>query len=216
MTTKNASQIAPARVPFGTVEGEAVLQIVQDYWEQLRRNQQVPLRSDLAPASLDRALPHCFIVERVAPEVARMRVAGQALRDILNMDARGMPLSAFLSPDARAMLGPMIEAAFTQPQVLEIALQTERTLSRASTKARMIIMPLRDDLGRTARLFGALVTDRPIRLGARRFNLAEEPVVQHRILRLSSGEVRLVATAETPAPGAPRGKAALRLVVDNT
>ncbi len=223
MTSDIAQDLTQARIPFTNPEGEAILQIVQDYWEQLRRGTRMPLRADIAPNALDYALPHCFIAERVAPQIARFRVAGQGLRDILNMDARGMPISAFLSPEARQAFGPMIETAFTTPRILEIALQTGRSLTRSGSHARMLILPLREKGNHVSRLFGALVTDRPVQLGQRRFDLADHYRIQNKPLRLASGEVRLVATADapddrvaapsSPLPSPPRG---LRLVVDNT
>ncbi|MEJ6398253.1 PAS domain-containing protein [Yoonia sp. 208BN28-4] len=217
MTHKIVLPATHTREPFAYDKGEAVLQIVQDYWDALRDNRQIPLRSDLAPTALDYALPHCFIAERVAPEAFRMRVAGQALRDILNMDARGMPISTFLSSDARAAITPMIEKLFLRPRVLEFALQSGRTLARPTTHARLVMLPLRDDQGRTSRVFGALVTDRAIRLGKRRFGLADEPVIQDRVLRGPSGDVRLIATADQPVASETRSSGpGLRLVVDNT
>lgn len=236
MTTDNAQNLTHTRTPFHEAKGEAVLQIVLDYWEQLRRGSRIPLRQDIAPSALDHALPHCFIAERVAPEVARFRVAGQALRDILDMDARGMPVSTFLSQQARDTLGPVIETAFSSPRVVEIALQTQRGITRPTVHARLLIMPLRDDENRMTRHFGALVTDRPVRLGNRRFQLAADHIIQNRLLRVSTGEVRLVATADdtsdyggpnyddqdhdaqnyAPSSVLPNPPRALRLVVDNT
>ena len=40
---------------------------VRAYWEALRNGRQAPLRSEIDPRGIERALEHAFITERVAP-----------------------------------------------------------------------------------------------------------------------------------------------------
>ena len=44
---------------------------VQAYWEALRDGRQVPCRSEVDPRGIERALEYTFVLERIAPGVAR-------------------------------------------------------------------------------------------------------------------------------------------------
>jgi len=76
------------RIPFHAAEGETILQRVERHWEQMCSKDGLPSRASLSPEPLDTALSHCFILERVAPEVARFRVAGRDLTELLGAGCR--------------------------------------------------------------------------------------------------------------------------------
>lgn len=78
--------------------GGPLLHDLEAHWRAVRGGRALPARSDLDPAALDAVLPWAFVAERVAPGVARLRVAGRKLTELLGMEARGMPLCAFFSP----------------------------------------------------------------------------------------------------------------------
>ena len=44
---------------------------VEAYWEALRGVRMMPLRSEIDPRGIERALDHTFILERIAPGLAR-------------------------------------------------------------------------------------------------------------------------------------------------
>jgi hypothetical protein len=208
------------RIPFHDAAGEDILKVVESYWKGLGRKGQIPLRTDLAAAELDDALPYCFIAQRSAPGMARMRVAGQALRDLLKMDARGLPLSAFLSVETREALMPLVESAFCDPAIVEIALESTAAIGRPPMKARMILLPLRDEENQTTRLFGALVTSGTTGLRPRQFTLSQRPIIQQRKVGNADFQLRVVSETENKPIMQTRKIAAatpaLRLVVDNT
>lgn len=179
MTAQNDTQTPIERVPFADPAGEELIKTVYSYWKQLRAGNALPRRQDIAPSDIDAALPFCFIAQRMAPGVARMRVAGQSLRELLNMDARGMPLSAFITADAHAELACHVDAAFSDPAIIELALASPRTLTKPAISGRLLLLPLRESDDAATRLFGALVTDRPNKLRMRRFDLTEAPVVRY-------------------------------------
>ena len=64
----------------------------------------VPMRSDVDPRGIERSLEHAFILERIAPQMARFRLAGMHLTDLMGMEVRGMPTTALFAPAARAAL----------------------------------------------------------------------------------------------------------------
>ncbi len=56
---------------------------VEAYWEGLRQGRDVPMRSDIDPRGIEDALEYAFILERIAPGLARLRVAGSHLSDVM-------------------------------------------------------------------------------------------------------------------------------------
>ncbi len=75
---------------FGTRSKTLFSQIneVEAYWYGLRSGRVVPFRSEIDPRGIERALPYTFILERIAPGLARFRLAGSHLNDLLGMSAR--------------------------------------------------------------------------------------------------------------------------------
>ena len=77
------------------------LESIKSYWDDLRGDHAVPTRSDIDPRQIGPYLDRAFILERLAPGLARFRLAGMHLNDLMGMEVRGMPLSCFFQPDAR-------------------------------------------------------------------------------------------------------------------
>ena len=90
----------------------------------------IPARDNIDPSAIGSALPWTFVLQRVAPSVARMRVAGQQLHDILRMDPRGMPVSAFFGPNDRSTLAVHLEMAFSDPALVALPLCAPSTFLR--------------------------------------------------------------------------------------
>ena len=76
----------------------AMLAEVRGYWEGLRKGSDLPRRDEIDPRGIVGALENTFLLERVAPGVARFRLAGMQLHDLMGMDVRGMPLTALIGP----------------------------------------------------------------------------------------------------------------------
>ena len=92
-----------------------VLQNVESYWESLRKGRPVPDRSEIDPRRIQTALSTSFILERLAPGVARFRLAGSHLNDLMGMEVRGMPLTSFFLPEARRRASASLEQVFDTP-----------------------------------------------------------------------------------------------------
>ncbi|WP_425090324.1 PAS domain-containing protein [Tropicimonas sp. S265A] len=128
-----------------------------DYWQGLRPDGGLPARGDIDPRRIEGALPYAFVLERLAPGVARLRVAGGHLTDLMGMEVRGMPLSAlFQHPDRNKLMG-LMDKMFTTPRALELELSARADRDRQVVHAEMMILPLLDDQGMVTRALGCLV-----------------------------------------------------------
>jgi hypothetical protein len=128
------------------------LVLVRAYWEALRQNGEIPFRSDVKPRGIENVLSSTFLIERVAPGMARFRIAGMDFSDLMGMDVRGLPLSAVFVPDARAALASKLEHVFHSPAIMEMTLQASGGLLKPNLTSRMLVMPVRDASGQ-AKLF---------------------------------------------------------------
>jgi hypothetical protein len=154
--------------------GYGLLQEVRAYWEALRPSGGLPERAAIDPRGLERALEHVFLIERIAPGLARFRIAGMHLTVVMGMEVRGMPLSALFDPAGRERMQGLLEQVFSGPCVLELALEGERGIGRPSLEARMILLPVRGDDGTCDRALGCLVTAGPVGRTPRRFAIARQ------------------------------------------
>ena len=142
---------------------------LEAYWEGLRNGRLVPLRSEIDPRGMSGALEHAFVAERIAPGMARLRVSGMHLADLMGMEMRGMPLSSLFEPEGRGALAETLEAVFAEPAAAKLDLVSPSSFGRSSLKADMILLPLRSDTGAVERLLGCIVADGAIGRQPRRF-----------------------------------------------
>ena len=208
--TEHSKECRHAQIPG---QDDPVLQSLEQYWQTLRHAQQLPARTDIAPSRIDHALPHAFILQRVAPGVARFRVAGQRLHDLLKMDARGMPLATLFLPEAREQAQHLLELAFTGPAIVCIPLCSPGTLLRPALTGTMLLLPLRDKEDKTTRMLGALVTDQDGGARPRRFVIPQGARIRHDPIGVQLATTQLIPRRPTKRPDAARP--ALRLVVNN-
>ena len=186
-----------------------VLQELEQYWQSLRTDGDIPKRADVDPAAIDKALPYTFVLQRVAPGVARMRVAGQKLHEVLRMDPRGMPVSAFFCAEDRSTLAVHLESAFCEPALIAMPVQGAAGLLRGTVKGAMLLLPMRDEHGDVSRVLGALVTDGPLGARSRRLRLDDDQP-----MRMEPLHPVIPAVPQMQRPDVTRP--ALRLVVDNS
>ncbi|MDE4131781.1 PAS domain-containing protein [Phaeobacter sp. QD34_3] len=137
----------------------SALRQAEAYWTALRRGDDIPSRSQIDPRGLENILSQTFILERVAPGIARFRLAGQKVNEMAGMEVRGMPITAFFTPEARKQLSAALEHMFDAPAIVELELQTQATRLHGSRGARMLLLPLRSDLGDVSRALGVFVSE---------------------------------------------------------
>lgn len=149
---------------------DAISQI-EAYWESLRNGRIMPSRSEIDPRDIAGALENAFVLERVARGIGRFRLAGMHLNDVLGMEVRGMPLTALILPESREEIGEILASVFDEPAVVSITLASDRGLGRAEMDARMLLLPLRSDLGDVSRILGCFIADGKIGRAPRRFRI---------------------------------------------
>lgn len=188
------------------------LAVLRGYWAGLIGPDGLPpLRRQVEPRGLVPVLEQSFIVERVAPGIARFRIAGMHLTDLMGMDVRGMPMLTLMEPAARDALSARVEAVFARSAILEMALEAERGFGRPPLEARLLMLPLRSQDGGVRLALGCLCTDGEIGRTPRRFAIARD-----RLEQMTAEPLREVAEDASPfahAAFAPiPGKPHLRLV----
>jgi hypothetical protein len=172
---------------------------VEGYWEAARTGVGVPPRSAIDPRGIEDALEYAFILDCVAPGVARFRLAGMHLTDLMGMEVRGMPVTAMFTPQARKTLGTLICEVCTQPQVSQIVLQAERSIGRPALEARMLLAPLTDDFGEVNRILGCLQSNGSIGRQPRRFSIGD--VATRLLSEASRAAVAKTETVFSEDPG---------------
>jgi len=186
---------------FRTRSNVSPLRQAEAYWTALRRGDDIPSRSQVDPRGLENILSQTFILERVAPGIARFRLAGQKVNELAGMEVRGMPLTAFFTADARKTLSAALEHMFDDPSILEFDLKTEATRLRGSRTARMILLPLRSDLGDVSRALGVLVSDGGASRVSQRFLVEDYEIRKIGKSDAATASPAFKATPRVTAPG---------------
>jgi hypothetical protein len=89
----------------------------------------------------------------------------------MGMEVRGMPLTAFITPSGRRQLSDALEEVFQRPAICELRLSAETSHDKPAMEARMILLPLKSDLGDVSRIMGCLVARGEIGRSPRRFDV---------------------------------------------
>lgn len=213
---------------------EAPLRQVEAYWRGLCDGTAVPLRSQVDPRGMESALENAFLMERIAPTMAKIRVAGSHLNDLMGMQVAGMPLSSLIAPSDRERFGQGIAAVFADPAIVRMDLRAEGGFGKPDLEASLILLPLRSDFGDMTRGLGALISHGRIGRTPRRFKVDRvhiSPALDHDAIQGILKRDRIELTDEKPVlafhekpagyvakPAArptEKGAPFLRLVVDN-
>lgn len=179
----------------GPVSFPAIAQ-VEAYWEALRAGRAMPERGDVDPRGLEAALANAFLLEPVAEGVARIRLAGRHLSDLMGMEVRGMPVSALIVPEARETMARAIATLQAGPGAAVLELDSDRGIGRPPLDARLFMAPLSENGRPAARFLGALEARGAIGRAPRRFAVATM-----RIRRTGAGTPG--ASEEIALPAAP-------------
>ena len=147
----------------------AAIREVRAYWDALRDDQDLPRREQINPRGMAGALHQVFMVERIAPGMARFRLAGLEINDLMGMEVRGMPLSALFDPAARARLAEVLEKVMTTRTIVELDLEADRGIGRPALRARLVLLPLQGTAGEADLILGCLACDGQIGRAPRRF-----------------------------------------------
>lgn len=179
--------------------GFSAISQVEAYWEALRGSRLMPKRSEIDPRGIESALEYTFVLERIAIGMARLRIAGSHLSDLMGMEVRGMPITSFITPDGRRQIGDVLEEVFQRPSVCEIRLSSEKGRDKPLMDARMLLLPLKSDLGDSSRALGCLIARGEMGRSPRRFDVVgtkTRPLAPKPSEPVESGQSDTVATSE--------------------
>ncbi len=185
---------------YRTDTGFSALSQVESYWEALRGSRLVPKRSEIDPRGIEHALEYTFVLERIAIGMARFRIAGSHLCNIMGMEVRGMPLSSFITPSGRETLGSVLEDVFQSPSACELEMEAEVGRKKPAMEARMVLMPLRSDLGDVSRILGCFVAKGELGTQPRRFE-----IVTTKLRCLSAGKIEQYVPQQCEIAARPSG-----------
>lgn len=187
------------------------LQELESYWRELGGARRIPVRTQVEPSRIDAILPQCFILEHVAPGVARMRVVGQMLNTLSGSDLRGMPLSALFDVESRPALQSWLTRVFKGPALVELPLRQSAGFLRGTRAGRMLILPLLGAEGAVTRAIGVVAVDEG--WTARQFGIDQRAGLRcEEIEPVGAAPLRVIAGG---APQLQPARGGLRLVVSN-
>ncbi len=147
---------------------------IANYWNSVRGKRLVPSRCEIDPRGLEGALGHAFILERITGELARFRIAGSHLSDVVGLELRQMPLSALFLPGSREILADALQAVFEEPAVVRMTISSPGGFGRDALHGELILLPLRSDLGDIDRVLGGLVLDGKVGRTPRRIEIINQ------------------------------------------
>jgi hypothetical protein len=182
---------------FRTETGYSPIAQVEAYWDALRGMRLMPKRAEIDPRGIEAALEYTFVLERIAPGMARLRIAGSHLGDLMGMEVRGMPLTAFITPAGRRQMSDALEEVFQRPAVCELRMSAETSRDKPGMDARMLLLPMKSDLGDVSRILGCFVARGEIGRSPRRFDIIGSKI------RPITPPVQTSAPVEAPAPKEP-------------
>ena len=151
--------------------GFSAISQIEAYWEALRGSRLMPKRSEIDPRGIETALEYTFILERIAIGMARLRIACSHMNNLMGMEVRGMPLTSFITPTGRRQMGDILEEVFQRPSVCEVRLSAEVGHNKPAMDARMLLLPLKSDLGDVSRVLGCFIARGEMGNQPRRFDI---------------------------------------------
>lgn len=150
----------------------AIIDQVGDYWASLPRTGPGPQRASIQAADIPDALPHLVLAQLVTPRVARLRIVGHKVEELIGVEMRGMPLTTLFAGEGRAEIQAATEHVSRGAKVL-LSLAGEKGFGMPHLDAVMALMPLTDPSGKITHLLGVLETAGTPGRRPRRFALAQ-------------------------------------------
>lgn len=190
---------------------------IEEHWRDLKAASSfLPRRSEVDANRMAGALPHAFVLERIAPGVARFRIAGRAVASVLSGEPKGLPLSVMFTPASCPSLENWLDRCFDAPCLVELLIEAPQGALRPPLRGRLLLLPLLDQTGQVARALGGLLLEGVPRRTNLRFDLSEAVPRVETIRRPAPARVFAGAAGPTGPTGLQEpGRPYLRLVVSN-
>lgn len=129
-----------------------------DHWNERRGGRAMPRRADIDPAAIRRILADTFIVSCDASMGHPFRLAGTRVCALLGRELKGESFLHLFSTQARLALLDLL--AIVTDEAIGVA-ATASELTADERCLEMLLLPLADEEGGTARVLGALVPSDP-------------------------------------------------------
>lgn len=136
---------------------DLMLSTLKSYWERLRAGRIAPYRAEIDPRQFESALENMFIIEKVAPDTMRIRLAGMKICEMMGMEVRGMEPGYLVDAEERLRFERLLNVVMSEPAVVELKLDAPGRVGRH--QATMLLMPLRSDFGDINRVLGCTSGD---------------------------------------------------------
>ena len=187
---------------------DLMLSSLKSYWDRLRAGRVAPYRAEIDPRQFESALENMFIIEKLAPDNMRIRLAGMKICEMMGMEVRGMQPGFLIEEADRARFDRLLNVVMGEPAVVELRLAAP---NRAGIyRATMLLMPLRSDFGDINRVIGCTSGEGDLFAPPLAFAIEDVAVTAGRAepgrraeaadARLRRGPGRLRAAARRPAP----------------
>ncbi|MFO1210485.1 MAG: PAS domain-containing protein [Amaricoccus sp.] len=188
---------------------DLMLTSLKSYWERLRAGRVAPYRAEIDPRQFEPALENMFIIEKLAPDNMRIRLAGMKICEMMGMEVRGMQPGFLIEDGDRVRFDRLLNVVMTEPAVVELKLAAP---NRSGTyRATMLLMPLRSDFGDINRVIGCTSGDGDLFAPPLSFAIVDvavtpvEPSQGAEPRQLVPGFAEAPASfAGAPAPAAPK------------
>jgi hypothetical protein len=136
---------------------DLMLSSLKTYWDRLRAGRVAPYRAEIDPRQFESALENMFIIEKLAPDNMRIRLAGMRICEMMGMEVRGMQPGFLIDEADRVRFDRLLNVVMSEPAVVELKLAAR---NRAGAyRATMLMMPLRSDFGDINRVIGCTSGD---------------------------------------------------------
>src|SRR6478735_61956 len=129
-----------------------MLTSLKSYWERLRAGRVAPYRAEIDPRQFESALENMFIIEKLAPDNMRIRLAGMKICEMMGMEVRGMQPGFLIEESDRVRFDRLLNVVMNEPAVVELRLTAPNR--NGTYRATMLMMPLRSDFGDINRVIG--------------------------------------------------------------
>lgn len=160
-------------LPHAGVTVPAVIGDVMAYWGSLRAaaGGDIPTRASVDPKAISAHLGQVFIASLTTPRVARLRIVGAGIADLMGLDPRGMVLGALFDAPARNEVTEALAQIAEGARVI-IPLRADAAPGQSHLTAVMALMPLRGADGQINQMLGVIGVNGTVGPFARKLTLA--------------------------------------------
>lgn len=152
-TGHNRLDLAAYRLSRTRAMIHSELRALYNYWNSLRAGGGVPRRLDIDPREMSCDARNLFILEDHGGGEIRFRLAGSALRDVFEMDFRGLDARAIMGQSGRESFIALVQEVLEDPGVGYARLSDPRD---PRVRWEINLLPLQSWPGRIDRVIGCL------------------------------------------------------------